>query len=164
MLSERDFSELSNSLSAGFELDRIVRTLAHIVSTHSIRAEDAARLVAARGLLDQIRNGERWLDFGKFDAHSAQDALAFDRAAGALPMAPPTTEGFNGAISRLETTIDSLLAGRLPGEEDIAEARSFYGRLARRTLQESHRIVSGPPHGEWPTVAAWTQSRGGGAT
>jgi hypothetical protein len=164
MLSERDFSELSNSLAAGFELDKIVRTLAHIVSTRSIRLEDRTRLTVAKDLLDQIRRGERWLDRGNFDEHSAQDALAFDRAAGALPIEPLTTEEFNRAISRLETIIDSLLAGRLPGDEDIGEARSFYGRLARRTLQESHRIASGPAHGQWPTVTAWTQSRGGGAT
>jgi len=122
------------------------------------------RLTAAKGLLDEIRRGERWLDSGNFDAHSAQDALAFDRAAGALSMAPLTTEEFNGAISRLETTIDSLVADRLPGEEEISEARSFYGRLARRTLQESHRIVSGPAHGEGPTVATWTQIQPGAAT
>ena len=164
MLSERDFSELSNSLAAGFQLDRIVRTFAHICSTHSVRPEDRARLTAARKLLDQIRDGERWLDSGRFDAHSAEDALAFDRAAAALPMAGLTRDQFNGAISRLEVTIDDLLGDTLPSEHAVWEARRFYGNLGRRTLQEAHRIVSGPAHGEWPTVATWTQIQPGAAT
>jgi len=164
MLSERDFSKLSSSLAVGFELDGIVGTLAHIMTAHLIRPEDSSRLRAAKGLLEQIRRGERWLDSGKFDRHSAQAALAFDRAASVLAMPSPTPADFDRAMSKLEKTINILLAGRLPSDEETQEARLFYGRLARRVLQESHRVASVPTHGERPTVATWTQAPSGGTT
>jgi hypothetical protein len=136
------------------------------MTAHLIRPEDSSRLRAAKGLLEQIRRGERWLDSGKFDRHSAQAALAFDRAASVLAISSPTptTADFDGFISRLEKTINILLAGRLPSDEETQEARLFYGRLARRVLQESHRVASVPTHGERPTVATWTQAPSGGTT
>ncbi len=156
MFSENEFAGLGDSLSAGFFVDRVVTSLTRTQRLGRLQTKDRSDLQGAKKLLDRVLRGERWLSDKLLDGQSAESALAFDRAAHALPSITVSKE-FVSHIQRLQEALIALLNEGTAPEDDIKEVRTFFFSYGRTVSAESRSVIerSSEPHG----VDVWPQGR-----
>jgi len=154
MLSETEFSELSDSLSTGFFADKVVMSLARTQRLGRLQDNDRPTIKEAKHLLEHVLDGVEWLDKKKLDAKSAESAVAFDRAVHALPSIRVPSK-FHDYITHLGQILQTLQEKGNASEEEIQEVRSFFFSYARAVSIESQRVIerSSEPQG----VMIWAQ-------
>lgn len=150
MISEAEFTDLRNSLSTGFLVDRVVMALTRTQRLGRVEEKDRPVLQEALELLRQILEGEEWLDSKTFDSRSAQSALAFNRAVNTLSLQVKAPQEFIRCIQRLDKIIDALLQqNRAVDKQQLKLARDFFSAYGRGVFVEAQNIIdrSGEPQG-----------------
>lgn len=158
MITETEFTELGNSLSTGFFIDRVVMTLVRIQRLGKVTEESRPVLQEALQLLNQICEGEKWLDNKTFDSRSAESAMAFNRAVSSLSFQFRAQKEFTDYIEKLKTIIESLLEqNRISEEEDLRTVRNFFSAYGRRVFIEAQNIID--RSGEPPGFRLWNREQ-----
>lgn len=155
MISETEFLQLGNSLATGFFIDKVVMALARVQKLGCLQDEDRPVIEKASRLLEQILEGEKWLDVKKFDGHSGESALAFGRAASALALHIRLPSEFIQYITCREKTLSMLLQGNTVSNDEVKLAREFFFSYGRRVFTEAQNVIehSAEPQG----LRLWTQ-------
>ncbi len=158
MISETEFAELGSSLSTGFFADNVVLVLARIQRLGKLREQDRPLVQEASSLLEQVLEGEKWLEKKELNSKSAESAIAFDRAVHALPSIKITDE-FVNYITCLKKVLQTVQEQGTDSDENVQRVRNFFFKYARAVSAESQRLIerSSDPQG----VIKWTlQDRG----
>ncbi len=140
MISETEFAELGNSLSTGFFTDNVVLALARIQRLGSLREEDYPLMRKASSLLEQILEGERWLEKKELTPKSAESAVAFDRAVHALPLIRISGD-FVKYIQFLQNILQTIQEKGTDSEDDVQKLRNFFFRYGKTVSAESKRLM-----------------------
>lgn len=158
MISETEFAELSDSLSTGFFADKVVMALARTQRLGRLQETDQPTMKEAHSLLEHVLRGEKWLETKKLDAKSAESAVAFDRAAHALPSIRVSSK-FVNYIKHLRQILRIVQEKGTAPDKEIQEVRSFFFNYARVVSIESQRVIerSSEPQG----VMIWAQPNRG---
>ena len=155
MISEAEFLQMGNSLATGFFIDKVVMALAKVQKLGCLQEEDRPVIEKASSLLERVLEGERWLNVKKFDAHSGESALAFDRAARALPLHIRIPNEFIQYITRLKGTFNMLLQQSTAPDDEVKLVRRFFFSYGRTVFMEAQTVIehSAEPRG----LRLWTQ-------
>jgi hypothetical protein len=157
MIPVTELTDLRNSLSTGFFADRVVTTLARTQRVGQVRKEDQPLLEDALKLLQQIQEGAGWLDSKKFNSHSSESALAFDRATSALAFNTQAPDKFIEHIGNLQAVINKLLENKSASDKDIKLLRDFFYGYGKGVFAEARKIIERP--GEPEGVHLWRRGQ-----
>ncbi len=142
MISESEFAQLGDSLTAGFFIDNVILCLARTqrLGGH-LQEGDRSTIQDAVAVMDHVLSGERWLTSKRFDANSGQSALAFDRAVRAMSLSIRDTAEFTDYIKGIQRLLTALLGNETVQDNDIQRARDFFSRYGRGVLIEGQGII-----------------------
>ena len=156
-LTDRSTSKLGQSLVDGFAADRIVRVLSRIERTKQVDESDEPALTEGMELISRLAAGDPVLGRPNLQRRTLGRSAESTRR----PMV--LQEQISGdELRSIRETLQVLLRGEIPAEDDFAALQGFFLNMAKRILAESESLETRSTGSR--RFVAWHPSPGGDET
>ena len=138
MNRELDFTEYGHSLTQSIFADNILLVLVRYQRRRRVGREDKPVLLEARGFLSRIIEAERIFDNPSPSQSSMANARLFDEAVNSISIPLTSKTDFVNYIQKIESTVEKMLSGSKPSQEEISSFEEFFTNYGALQHQRSN--------------------------